>query len=68
MLIYKIARQITYRINKYEYTLRCTFPSGNRHINVKLICRDKPEEAQKFELNPETPIEVPVLLCSRNET
>ena len=67
MLIYEIVRHIM-TINTIKYTLSCTFPSGHGHINVKLIWNDKPEEVQKFELNPEIPIEVPVLLCSQNET
>ena len=51
-----------------DYTLSCTFPSGIGSINVIVIWKDEPKEVQKFELNPETSIEVSVPLSSRNET
>ena len=41
-----------------EYSLSCTFPSGIGSINVTVIWKDEPKEVQKFELNPETSIEV----------
>ena len=67
MLIYGIFRHIT---NPSPYfMLSCTFPSGHGHINVKLIQSGQPIGfVQKFELNPETPVEVPVLLSSQNKT
>ena len=63
MLIYEIVRHIVYPTIT-DPCLSCTFPSGHGHINVKLIW--PPQQiikALKFELNPETPIEVSVPLC-----
>ena len=65
MLICEIVRYIM-RPNT-RYTLSCTLPSRIGFINVTVIFgRDEPKEVQKFELNPETSIEVSVLLNPQN--
>ena len=57
---------VTYEIVRYiikpnpDCTLNCTFPPGNRLINVVLLWEKWPPEVQKFKLNPKASIEVPV--------
>jgi hypothetical protein len=60
MLIYEIARYIV-KI-PHGYTLSCTFSSGNRFIDVILEGK-RGLIVQKFELDSETPTEVPVSTC-----
>jgi len=60
MLIYEIARQIHSSLNT-EHTLSCKFPSGTGFITVKSIYEDQ-VTVLKFKLDPQTSIEVSVLL------
>jgi hypothetical protein len=64
MLIYEIVRYIVK--TPPGYTLNCTFPSGNRFIDIRLE-KKRGLIVQKFKLDPETPIEVPVLTCPQKK-
>ena len=65
MLIYEIVRHIVDHFCN-TYKLSCTFPSGNRHISVVLgFSQDQLTEVQKFKLDPETSIQIVVVLTQK---
>ena len=55
MIIYEIVRQF---VEFYDntYNLSCTFPSGNRLINVVLYFKDQSKKVQTFQLDSKTSI------------
>ena len=63
MLIYEISRHINNNIT-WDHTLSCTFPSGTGFVAVKSNDGGQ-STVLKFKLDPDTPIEVPVV---RDET
>jgi hypothetical protein len=68
MLIYKIVRHIIVIGSTPNYNLICTFPSGNRYIDIVLTWKnDGSTKVRRFKLDSQAPTKVSLTIAPKNE-